>query len=256
MGRDRGLDRSHRDSDRREPARRDSRDRRDDRGRGYERDGRDRNDSRDKREHRDSSRDRRDDRRDGRRDALAGSRINDSRTITTETRAVRETHEDHDRDDRMIREARRSPVRAREETAPIVSAKPVQTTAKDRALSKAALEQAKKERIALLKNITGGDVSEDDDKPREKRARRERTEGEQGGEGLEGGENEEMSEEDDEEDMMEMLGFGGFGSTKGKHVAENSMGAAAGAVAKHHKRQYRQYMNRKGGFNRPLQKID
>ena len=43
---------------------------------------------------------------------------------------------------------------------------------------------------------------------------------------------------------------------QGKHVAENSQGAAAGAVAKHHKRQYRQYMNRKGGFNRPLQKID
>ncbi len=43
---------------------------------------------------------------------------------------------------------------------------------------------------------------------------------------------------------------------QGKHIAENSQGAAAGAVAKHRKRQYRQYMNRKGGFNRPLQKID
>lgn len=155
--RDRGQDRSHRDSDRREPNRRDSRDRRDDRGRGHDRDARDRVDSRDNRDRRDS-RDRRDDRRDGsRRDVPAvDARARDGRTSSTEMRNVRETREDHDIDDRLIREARRSPVRSREEAAPAVSAKPVQTTAKDRAQTKAALEQAKKERIALLKNITGG----------------------------------------------------------------------------------------------------
>jgi U4/U6.U5 tri-snRNP-associated protein 3 len=57
--------------------------------------------------------------------------------------------------------------------------------------------------------------------------------------------------EDADEDMaamQAMLGFGGFGSTKGKKVAGNN----AGAVKKEKKTEYRQYMNRVGGFNRPL----
>jgi U4/U6.U5 tri-snRNP-associated protein 3 len=50
--------------------------------------------------------------------------------------------------------------------------------------------------------------------------------------------------------MAAMMGFAGFGTTKGTHVTGN---AAASAVAKAEKRvEYRQYMNRKGGFNRPL----
>lgn len=48
-----------------------------------------------------------------------------------------------------------------------------------------------------------------------------------------------------------MMGFGGFGTTKGKKVAGNDAGAAE--VKK--ERTWRQYMNRKGGFNRPLDKI-
>lgn len=71
--------------------------------------------------------------------------------------------------------------------------------------------------------------------------------------------------------MMKMMGFSGFNSTKGKvrsgegiasiyifdnhhfqPVAGNATGDAAGAVHKVVKRKYRQYMNRKGGFNRPL----
>lgn len=67
-------------------------------------------------------------------------------------------------------------------------------------------------------------------------------------------------EEDDEEDddvevaddglaaMQAMMGFGGFGTTKGAHVAGNNVGA----VRKEKKIEYRQYMNRVGGFNRPL----
>ncbi|KAN0061858.1 hypothetical protein ACQY0O_005852 [Thecaphora frezii] len=54
-----------------------------------------------------------------------------------------------------------------------------------------------------------------------------------------------------EEDMMKMLGFGGFGTTKGKKVAANEAGAAE--IKK--ERTWRQYMNRRGGFNRPLDKI-
>lgn len=66
----------------------------------------------------------------------------------------------------------------------------------------------------------------------------------------------EDEEEDDiviEEDpemaaMQAMMGFGGFGTTKQKKVAGNDVGA----VRKEKKTEYRQYMNRVGGFNRPL----
>jgi U4/U6.U5 tri-snRNP-associated protein 3 len=58
-------------------------------------------------------------------------------------------------------------------------------------------------------------------------------------------------EEGDEVDMQAFLGFGSFDSTKGKEVADNTDGAAS----KNKKRIYRQYMNRRGGFNRPLQKV-
>ena len=57
-------------------------------------------------------------------------------------------------------------------------------------------------------------------------------------------------DEDDESAMMRMMGFGGFGTTQGKHVEDEF--ANASAVQKKTKRQARQYMNRVGGFNRPL----
>ena len=53
---------------------------------------------------------------------------------------------------------------------------------------------------------------------------------------------------EEEIDMMKLMGFDGFNTTKGKRVDGNSQGKAHVAV----KRKYRQYMNRKGGFNRPL----
>ena len=60
--------------------------------------------------------------------------------------------------------------------------------------------------------------------------------------------------EDDSEEaqMARLMGFGGFGSTKGKEVADNQHGAARGAVKKNQNRSYRQYMNRRGGFNLSL----
>ncbi|KAI1633583.1 hypothetical protein F4809DRAFT_666798 [Biscogniauxia mediterranea] len=64
-----------------------------------------------------------------------------------------------------------------------------------------------------------------------------------------------MDEDDDlvvEDDglsaMQAMMGFGGFGTTKGTKVIGNNVGA----VRKAKKTEYRQYMNRIGGFNRPL----
>jgi len=56
---------------------------------------------------------------------------------------------------------------------------------------------------------------------------------------------------EDDAAMMAMMGMSGFGSTKGKHVEGNQEGGAD--VKK--MRTWRQYMNRRGGFNRPLDKI-
>ena len=53
---------------------------------------------------------------------------------------------------------------------------------------------------------------------------------------------------EEEIDMMKMMGFNGFNTSKGKKVKGNDVGDVHVAV----KRKYRQYMNRKGGFNRPL----
>ena len=62
---------------------------------------------------------------------------------------------------------------------------------------------------------------------------------------------------DEEEQMKLMLGFSeGFGSTKGQKVEDNHKSSAKGVVAKNKARKYRQYMNRKNGFNRPLDKMD
>jgi len=52
--------------------------------------------------------------------------------------------------------------------------------------------------------------------------------------------------------MRELLGFTSFGTTQGKKVESNFDGAARGAVFQPLKREYRQYMHRKGGFNRKL----
>lgn len=48
--------------------------------------------------------------------------------------------------------------------------------------------------------------------------------------------------------MKAMMGFGGFDTTQGKKVIGNDVSA----VRKEKKSEYRQYMNRAGGFNRPL----
>ena len=61
--------------------------------------------------------------------------------------------------------------------------------------------------------------------------------------------------DDEQKQMMQMMGFGGFGTTKGSSVDDNQTSAATGAASKNKGRKYRQYMNRKGGFNRPLDKM-
>ncbi|KAL6114682.1 U4/U6.U5 small nuclear ribonucleoprotein 27 kDa protein [Pungitius pungitius] len=64
-----------------------------------------------------------------------------------------------------------------------------------------------------------------------------------------------ISEEDmegkteEEIEMMKLMGFGSFETSKGRKT-DGSVNAFAINVSM--KRKYRQYMNRKGGFNRPL----
>ena len=59
----------------------------------------------------------------------------------------------------------------------------------------------------------------------------------------------------EEEQMQALLGFGSFTTTKDAEVPDNHTSAARGAVKKNQNRLYRQYMNRRGGFNRPLDKV-
>ncbi|GFN90568.1 U4/u6.u5 small nuclear ribonucleoprotein 27 kda protein [Plakobranchus ocellatus] len=54
--------------------------------------------------------------------------------------------------------------------------------------------------------------------------------------------------DEEQVDMMKLMGFANFDTTKGKKVAGNDVSA----VNLQRKRKYRQYMNRRGGFNRPL----
>lgn len=56
---------------------------------------------------------------------------------------------------------------------------------------------------------------------------------------------------EEEIQMMTLMGFANFDTTKGKHVQGNDVGE----VSIQEKRRYRQYMNRRGGFNRPLDPI-
>ena len=77
-----------------------------------------------------------------------------------------------------------------------------------------------------------------------------------GGDDGDDGDDDDDSVDDEGRRMMDLLGFGGFGTTKGKAVVDNQTSAARGAASKNKGRKYRQYMNRKGGFNRPLDKMN
>jgi U4/U6.U5 tri-snRNP-associated protein 3 len=138
-------------------------------------------------------------------------------------------------------------------------------------VNKAAIEQKRRERLELVKSMTQSVSKEDGE-----------SDGEGGGEESDNPDGKE-DEIPTEEDMMKLLGFAGFDSTKvrelrtyvhmyaciypqiftgytltipqGKQIDDNLYSAARGTAAKHKGRKYRQYMNRKGGFNRLLQKL-
>jgi len=56
---------------------------------------------------------------------------------------------------------------------------------------------------------------------------------------------------EDDAALASIMGLNGFGTTKGKPVEGNQ----EGGVNVKKVRTWRQYMNRRGGFNRPLDKI-
>ena len=58
-----------------------------------------------------------------------------------------------------------------------------------------------------------------------------------------------VEDEDSEAEMERLLGFKSFRSTKNTKVPGNDKNYG---VCKAKKTEYRQYMNRTGGFNRPL----
>ncbi|EGR28432.1 hypothetical protein IMG5_175700, partial [Ichthyophthirius multifiliis] len=67
-------------------------------------------------------------------------------------------------------------------------------------------------------------------------------------------EQEDQNDDDLQQKMIKILGITSFASSKGKdhqHSAKESV-----FLFRKEKRQYRRYMNRKGGFNRALDKMD
>lgn len=95
----------------------------------------------------------------------------------------------------------------------------------------------------------GRPTDEEEETYSDDRERRGRRDDDEGAEPMDQDE-EDIDVEDDgmDDDMAAMMGFGGFGTTKGQKVVGNNVGA----VRKEKKTEYRQYMNRVGGFNRPL----
>ena len=97
------------------------------------------------------------------------------------------------------------------------------------------------------KGNIGPDNREDAVDEDERRGRRSTRDNDSGGDAMD--EDDDVAVEDDAISAMQaMMGFGGFGTTKNQKVAGNN----TGAVYKAKKTEYRQYMNRVGGFNRPL----
>jgi U4/U6.U5 tri-snRNP-associated protein 3 len=58
-----------------------------------------------------------------------------------------------------------------------------------------------------------------------------------------------MDDMDEDEQMSVLMGFKNFKTTKNKKIPGNEFNYA---VRKEKTTKYRQYMNRQGGFNRPL----
>ncbi|GAB5035257.1 duf1777-domain-containing protein [Nannochloropsis oceanica] len=114
-------------------------------------------------------------------------------------------------------------------------------------------EYARRKRMEVLRQIQGDSYQDEEEEGREEAAEYQAL-FERRREGLEEEGEEEMDEDDEAKMMQTLLGFSHFDTTHEKPVEDNQKGAAKGAVAKSGRRTYRQYMNRRGGFNRALDK--
>lgn len=86
------------------------------------------------------------------------------------------------------------------------------------------------------------------DRSRSKRRRRERSESSSSEDDKPGHKKNISQDMTEEQLMMTMMGFGSFDTSKAKDHSNTDLSDVKRAT----KRQYRQYMNRRGGFNRPL----
>ncbi|KAJ9108234.1 hypothetical protein QFC19_002482 [Naganishia cerealis] len=128
----------------------------------------------------------------------------------------------------------------------------------NRPLDRRAIEEGRRQRemeraVRVQKELEGRDASRSVTRSPEPYRRQRNANGSHvNPDGGEEGEDGEGDEEDDAEAAaMAAMGFGGFGSTKGKHREGNAEGGAN--IKK--ERTWRQYMNRRGGFNRPLDPV-
>ena len=160
----------------------------------------------------------------------------------------RERERARERDREIDRERDRERERERERERDALRGAPYATGAvvEKKEPSKKDIEAQRKERMELIKRLTHGAAGEDDEIVGPSASMMGA-----GGRTCED-EDPEASAAAEEAEMRRLLGFGSFDTTKGKVVEENAHSAAAGAASKHQARKYRQYMNRRGGFNRAL----
>ncbi|KIP09594.1 hypothetical protein PHLGIDRAFT_126181 [Phlebiopsis gigantea 11061_1 CR5-6] len=169
----------------------------------------------------------RDDRRDRDRDSHRDDRRRDDRDRRDPPRDTRKDPRDHDRD-------RRDPLRKDERDGDRTSDRLHESTSR-------AHEKRLEPEVDIRQSYPPPGASEEPTSRQDSEAP------------VEDGEEGETMEatNDDDAAMMAMMGLTGFGTTKGKHVEGNQGGSTD--VKK--MRTWRQYMNRRGGFNRPLDKI-
>ncbi|KAJ9098921.1 hypothetical protein QFC20_005836 [Naganishia adeliensis] len=139
-------------------------------------------------------------------------------------------------------------------TFPTTHAPPFPRTEQNRPLDRRAIEQGRREREMeraerVQRELEARDRSRSPTRSPEREPYRRPRPAHPDSDAEEGASDE--GEEDAEAAAMAAMGFGGFGTTKGKHREGNAEGGAN--IKK--ERTWRQYMNRRGGFNRPLDPV-
>ncbi|KAM0285167.1 hypothetical protein ACHAQH_001596 [Verticillium albo-atrum] len=242
--RDRDADRG--DRDRRDHHRRDDKDDRDDRDRRYRSRSRDRRNR--PRDDRDGGRSGRGQGRDRDGDRRRDHEDRPRRRDDEERPPRRRDDEDHDRS--RDKDRRRSASPRHGTASPPPARRPESRHAETLPTRGKTNDRSRKEQQQTMSFKVGGAR----DSPRADSGRSSEQPEADGRMDEDGYEREEGEQEEDDleveadDAMAAMMGFGGFGTTKNKKITGNNVGG----VRKEKKSEYRQYMNRQGGFNRPL----